>query len=136
MSRLNVCLRFSAAAGNPARRGREAQRARHPLRPPLLGLVEAGGLEVDPPGDRVCDRRDGRRNGAADPTGIACLSDSYVSIEKAEKLLDWHPKKSNKQLFLESYLWFKKNRSKVIHRVGNTHRVGWNFKILNLVSKF
>ena len=62
--------------------------------------------------------------------------DSYVSIEKAEKLLDWHPKKSNKQLFLESYLWFKKNRSKVIHRVGNTHRVGWNFKILNLISKF
>lgn len=61
--------------------------------------------------------------------------DSYVSIEKAEKLLDWHPKKSNKQLFLESYLWYKKNRDKVINRVGNTHRVGWNFKILNLVSK-
>ncbi len=62
--------------------------------------------------------------------------DSYVSIEKAEKLLNWHPKKSNKQLFLESYLWFKKNRSQVINRVGNTHRVGWNFKILNLVSRF
>lgn len=61
--------------------------------------------------------------------------DSYVSIQKAEKLLDWHPKKSNKQLFLESYLWYKKNRDKVINRVGNTHRVGWNFKILNLVSK-
>lgn len=62
--------------------------------------------------------------------------DSYVSIEKAETMLDWHPKKSNKQLFLESYLWYKKNRSKVINRVGSTHRVGWNFKILNLVSRF
>lgn len=62
--------------------------------------------------------------------------DSYVSIEKAERLLDWHPKKSNSQLFLESYLWYKKNRGKVINLVGNTHRVGWNFKILNLVSRF
>lgn len=62
--------------------------------------------------------------------------DSYVSIEKAEKLLDWHPKKSNAELLLESYLWYKKNRGKVINRVGNTHRVGWNFKILNLVSRF
>jgi nucleoside-diphosphate-sugar epimerase len=62
--------------------------------------------------------------------------DSYVSIEKAEKLLNWHPVKSNQELFLESYLWYKKNRNRVLNRVGNTHRVGWNFKILNLVSKF
>ncbi len=62
--------------------------------------------------------------------------DSYFSIEKAEKLLDWHPKKSNSQLLLESYLWYKKNRKEVMNRVGNTHRVGWNFKILNLVSRF
>lgn len=62
--------------------------------------------------------------------------DSYVSIEKAEKLLDWHPRKSNSELLLESYLWYKKNRSEVKHRIGNTHRVGWNFKILNLISKF
>lgn len=62
--------------------------------------------------------------------------DSYISVEKAGKLLDWHPKKSNKQLLLESYLWYKKNRSQVIHKNGNTHRVGWNFKILNLVTRF
>jgi nucleoside-diphosphate-sugar epimerase len=62
--------------------------------------------------------------------------DSYVSIEKAEKLLNWHPTKSNQELFMESYLWYKKNRMRVINKVGNTHRVGWNFKILNLVSKF
>jgi nucleoside-diphosphate-sugar epimerase len=61
--------------------------------------------------------------------------DSYVSIEKAKKLLGWKPKKSNQDLFLESYLWYKENRSKVIGQKGNTHRVGWNFKILNLISK-
>lgn len=61
---------------------------------------------------------------------------SYVSIEKAEKLLDWHPTKSNKELLLESYLWYKENRKKVINRKGNTHRVGWNFKLLNLLSRF
>lgn len=61
---------------------------------------------------------------------------SFVSIEKAEKMLNWHPKKSNKKLFLESYLWYKKNRYKVLNRVGKTHRVGWNFKILNLISRF
>lgn len=61
--------------------------------------------------------------------------DSYVSIEKAKKILKWQPKKSNKDLFLESYLWYRKNRNSIHGRVGNTHRVGWNFKVLNWVSK-
>ena len=61
---------------------------------------------------------------------------SYVSIEKAEKLLKWHPSKSNQELLLESYLWYKENRKKVMNKVGKTHRVGWNFKILNLISRF
>ncbi len=62
--------------------------------------------------------------------------DSYVSIDKAKKLLKWAPKKSNQDLFLESYIWYKQNRGKVLGRTGNTHRVGWNFKILNLISRF
>ena len=61
---------------------------------------------------------------------------SYVSIEKAEKLLDWHPSKSNKELLTESYAWYRANRKKVLNRKGNTHRVGWNFKLLNLLSRF
>lgn len=60
---------------------------------------------------------------------------SYVSIEKAEKLLRWHPKKSNKELLLESYLWYKRHRNKIQNRTGETHRVSWNFKLLNLISK-
>lgn len=61
---------------------------------------------------------------------------SYVSTAKAEKMLHWKPKKSNRELLLDSYLWYKKNRGVVIGRVGKTHRVGWNFQILNLLSRF
>ncbi len=61
---------------------------------------------------------------------------SYVSTEKAERLLGWKAKKSNQDLLLESYLWYKKYRNKIIGKTGDTHRVGWNFKILNLVSRF
>lgn len=61
---------------------------------------------------------------------------SYVDISKAEKTLNWNPKKSNKELLIESYDWYAKNRNLLINRVGTTHRVGWNFGILSLVSKF
>lgn len=61
--------------------------------------------------------------------------DSYVATIKAEKLLNWAPKKSNQDLLLESYLWYKKNRNKILDRKGKTHRVSWNFRLLNLIAK-
>lgn len=61
---------------------------------------------------------------------------SYVSIKKAETLLKWHPKKSNKDLLLENYIWYEKHRNDIRGRKGLTHRVGWNFKLLNLFMKF
>jgi nucleoside-diphosphate-sugar epimerase len=61
--------------------------------------------------------------------------DSYVDISKAEKTLGWHPKISNQELLIESYDWYAKHRGEIIGRVGNTHRVGWNFGALNLVTK-
>lgn len=60
---------------------------------------------------------------------------SYVSTEKAERLLNWQPKKSNKDLLLENYLWYKKNRIKIQNRTGETHRVSWNFKLLGILSR-
>jgi nucleoside-diphosphate-sugar epimerase len=60
--------------------------------------------------------------------------DSYISTKKAEKLLNWKPKKSNKELLIESYDWYKKHRNEIINKVGTTHRVGWNFKLLNLIK--
>ena len=60
--------------------------------------------------------------------------DSYISIKKAEELLGWKPKKSNQELLIESYNWYKNHRNEIINKVGMTHRVGWNFKLLNLVK--
>lgn len=60
--------------------------------------------------------------------------DSYVSIKKAEKLLKWEPKKSNEDLLIESYRWYEKNRNIVLNKIGITHRVGWNFKLLNVIK--
>jgi nucleoside-diphosphate-sugar epimerase len=60
---------------------------------------------------------------------------SYVSIEKAKKLLGFKPKVSNQDLLIESYDWYKNNRSKLQGKTGNTHRVIWNFKLLNIFEK-
>lgn len=59
---------------------------------------------------------------------------SFVSIEKAERLLKWHPTKSNQDLLLENYLWYKQHRNKIQKTNGDTHRVSWNFKLLKLIS--
>lgn len=59
---------------------------------------------------------------------------SYVETKKAEKLLHWTAQKSNKELLLENYKWYEKNRDTVSKRIGETHRVGWNFQLLNLVK--
>ncbi len=60
--------------------------------------------------------------------------DSYIAIQKAEKLLNWIPKKSNEELLIESYRWYEQNRNKIINKIGTTHRVGWNFKLLNIIK--
>lgn len=60
---------------------------------------------------------------------------SYIAIDKAKKILKWQPKKSNKQLLLESFEWYKKNRKAVAGKKGTTHRVGWNFKLLNAIAR-
>src|SRR3989344_586704 len=58
---------------------------------------------------------------------------SYVSIEKAKKKLGFKPTKGNKDILIESYDWYKKNRKNFIGKTGMTHRTIWNFKLLDLV---
>ncbi len=60
---------------------------------------------------------------------------SYVSTEKAQKLLGWQATQSNKEILSTSYRWYKENRKKLLSRKGNTHRVGWNFKLLSWVAR-
>lgn len=64
----------------------------------------------------------------------AC-EDSFVSIEKAEKILDWHPKYSNKQALLRNYKWYLENLGSFEGRSGLTHRVPWKQGVLGIAKK-
>lgn len=63
-------------------------------------------------------------------------TDSYVSIEKAEKMLDWHPRKSNLDALIENYDWYAAHYQEYLNKTGETHRVPWNEKILSVVKRF
>ena len=63
-------------------------------------------------------------------------TDSFVSIEKAEKLLGYKPKYSNKQALLRNYLWYKENLAKFEGQSGVSHRVPWKQGILGVAKMF
>ncbi|MDP4008069.1 MAG: NAD-dependent epimerase/dehydratase family protein [Candidatus Peregrinibacteria bacterium] len=65
----------------------------------------------------------------------AC-EDSFVSIEKAESILDWHPKYSNKDALLRNYAWYLDNLKEFEGREGVSHRVPWKQGILGLAKIF
>lgn len=59
--------------------------------------------------------------------------DSFVSIEKIKKTLNWKPKYSNSQALIKSYRWYLKNYIEIKSRTsGITHTVGWKQGILRL----
>lgn len=60
--------------------------------------------------------------------------DSFVSIEKAERLLDWHPTKSNADALIETYRWYLQHWQEYAHRQGITHRVAWKQGVLKVVK--
>ena len=62
--------------------------------------------------------------------------DSFVSIEKVEKKLGWHPKYSNKQALLRNYHWYLENLPKFEGKSGVSHRVPWKQGILKLAKLF
>lgn len=62
--------------------------------------------------------------------------DSYVSIEKAEKILGFKPKYSTKDTLVQTYLWYAENYKKFENMTGVTHRVPWKQGILGIVKIF
>jgi len=62
--------------------------------------------------------------------------DSFVSIEKAEKQLGWHPRYSNKQALIRNYRWYLENLPKFEGQSGVSHRVPWKQGILKLAKIF
>lgn len=62
--------------------------------------------------------------------------DSFVSIEKAEKVLGYAPKYSNKDALLRNYEWYLANVANFEKQSGISHRVPWSQGILKLVKIF
>jgi nucleoside-diphosphate-sugar epimerase len=62
--------------------------------------------------------------------------DSFVSIDKAEQILGFSPKYSNKDALLRNYQWYLDNRDKFGHSGGVSHREPWSQGILGLARHF
>jgi len=65
----------------------------------------------------------------------AC-EDSFVSVEKAEKVLGWKAKYSNQDALLRNYEWYLANLDEFEGRSGVSHRVPWKQGILGFAKKF
>lgn len=62
--------------------------------------------------------------------------DSFVSIDKAKKILGFNPKYSNKQALLRNYKWYLENFHNFEHHSGISHRAPWKQGILALAKLF
>lgn len=62
--------------------------------------------------------------------------DSFVSIEKAERVLGFHPRYSNREALLRNYRWYLAHLAQFQDQSGVTHRVPWNQRFLKLVKYF
>lgn len=60
--------------------------------------------------------------------------DSFVSIEKAQRLLGWEPRLSNADTLIETYDWYLAHLDE-LRRTGVTHRVPWNQRALGLLKR-
>lgn len=62
--------------------------------------------------------------------------DSFVSIEKAEKVLGYAPKYSNKDALIRNYQWYLANLKSFEGQSGVSHRVPWSQGILRIAKLF
>lgn len=60
--------------------------------------------------------------------------DSFVSIEKAEKILGFTPKYSNKDALIRNYKWYLNNLESFQNQSGVSHRVPWKQGILKVAK--
>jgi len=62
--------------------------------------------------------------------------DSFVSVEKAEKILGFKPKFSNKEALIRMYKWYLAHWREYDAKTGVSHRVPWKQGILKVVGWF
>ena len=65
----------------------------------------------------------------------AC-EDSFVSIEKAERVLGFDPKYSNKDALVRNYRWYLEHLHEFEDASGVSHRVPWKQGILKVFKLF
>jgi hypothetical protein len=61
--------------------------------------------------------------------------DSFVSIEKAERVLGYRPRHSNKDALIRNFKWYIDSRHKFETQSGISHRVPWKQGALGLLKK-
>ena len=60
--------------------------------------------------------------------------DSFVDVSRAQSVLGWQPRLSNRDALIETYDWYLANRERV-GAAGVTHRVPWNQQALGLLKR-
>lgn len=60
--------------------------------------------------------------------------ESFVSIEKAERVLGFTPRYSNKEALIRNYQWYVDNLDEFKNKSGVSHRVPWSQGILRLAK--
>ena len=63
-------------------------------------------------------------------------ADSYVSIERAERVLRFSPKYSNKEALIRNYRWYVAHLSQFQETSGISHRTPWKQGLIGLGKKF
>ena len=62
-------------------------------------------------------------------------ADSYVSIAKAERVLGFRPKYSNREALIRNYDWYVSQRPHILQTSGVSHRVPWKQGLIGLGKK-
>ena len=60
--------------------------------------------------------------------------DSFVDVSRAQRVLGWQPRLSNRAALIGTYDWYLANRGR-IGAAGVTHRVRWNQQALGLLKR-
>ena len=60
--------------------------------------------------------------------------DSFVDVDKADRMLGWRPRFSNAEALCRTYDWYLEHRE-TLGAAGVTHRVPWNQQALALLKK-
>ena len=92
-----------------------------PAKPAIIGLKILEKLKLSPLYEWIYD---------------TAAKDSYVSVEKAKKTLDWNPKYSNKEALVRNYKWYIENEEQFKGESGVTHRVPWKQGMLKVAKLF